>query len=81
METALEILFYVIISFIIAIPTLNYFKLKKPASLLFDVGQYLAALLVTGISFFNGSILIGILTGIVAFGLIISINLYLKKKR
>jgi len=80
METALEILFYVIVSFIITIPILSYFKLKKPASLLFDIGQYLTALFLTMISFFNGSILIGILTGIVAFGLVIGINLYLKNK-
>ena len=75
MELILKISFFTLIALAILVMVLNHFK--KDTGILFSILTWTTATLVTLISFYNGSLLIGILMAIVSFGTL----LFFKSKK
>lgn len=75
MELILKISFFTLIALAILVMILNHFK--KDTGILFSILTWATATLVTLISFYNGSLVIGILMAIVSFGTL----LFFKSKK
>ena len=75
MELILKISFFTLMALAILVMVLNHFK--KDTGILFSILTWATATLVTLISFYNGSLVIGILMAIVSFGTL----LFFKSKK
>tara|TARA_R110002050_G_scaffold190932_3_gene325639 strand:+ start:414 stop:641 length:228 start_codon:yes stop_codon:yes gene_type:complete len=75
MELILKISFFALIALAILVMVLSHFK--KNTGILFSVLIWATATLVTLISFYNGSLVVGVLMAIVSFGTL----LFFKSKK